>query len=76
MTHGRIKLPEEIYNRQEDGPLIDFIRRVMDTREKVAPVEDFAGTFKEDAAEREEMESLVHEQRVRNKTNSSIKFAH
>ena len=79
MTHKSIEIPEEIYNKllllkKEDESLTDFIKRLIEKQEKVAPIEDFAGVFKDDSKEWEEIESLIYEQRLKNKSNRSIRF--
>ena len=79
MTHKSIDIPEEIYNKlltlkQEDESLADFIQRLIEKPEVDASIEDFAGIFKEDSEEWEHIESLIYEQRLKNKSNRIIDF--
>ena len=79
MTHKSIDIPEEIYNKlltlkQEDESLADFIQRLIEKPEVDASIEYFAGIFKEDSEEWEHIESLIYEQRLKNKSNRIIDF--
>lgn len=79
MTHKSIDIPEEIYNKllilkQEDESLAEFIKRLIEEPDKDTSIEDFAGIFKEDSDEWEYIESLIYEQRLKNKSNRIIDF--
>ena len=79
MTHKSIELPEEIYDKilmlkREDESLTDFIIRLIEKPDKNASIEDYAGIFKEDSEEWEHIESLIYEQRLKNKSNRLIDF--
>jgi len=74
MTHKSIELPEEIYDKllmlkREDESLTDVIIRLIEKPDKNASIEDFAGIFKEDSEKWEHIESLLYEQRLKNKSN-------
>ena len=79
MTHKSIDIPEEIYNKllmlkEDDESLADFIKRLIEKPDKDTSIEDFAGILKEDTEEWEQIESLIYEQRLKNKSNRIIDF--
>ena len=79
MTYKTIEIPEEIYNKllmlkHKDESLSEFITHLLEKPDKSSSIEDFAGIYKEDSEEWENIESLFYEQRSKNKSNRLIDF--
>jgi len=77
MTDKTIDISEDVYKKlmdlkSENESISNLILRLINEDKKSDSIEEFAGIFKEDSDEWEEIERILYEERLRNKTPRDI----